>query len=130
SLLGRSLLFIIGLLLVVPAPWTATSFYRWMASRLNVPSRPNFAFTGQVGDIWYVFVGIGLMTYADLTGISWLKYILIPLQAFLSWMTVRWIAANLSSNGAPLPVAFTGSALGYIGWYLLMCLSAITIIGW
>src|SRR5229473_6019460 len=32
SFLGRSLLFVIGLLLVIPAPWTSTSFYRWMAS--------------------------------------------------------------------------------------------------
>jgi hypothetical protein len=130
SFLGRSLVFVIGLLLVIPAPWAATSFYRWMASRVSVPSRPNFAFTGQVGDIWYVFVATGLMAYTDLTGIPSLKYIFIPLQAFLSWMSVRWIAANLSSSGTPLPVAFNGSALGYIGWYLLMYLSVITIIGW
>ena len=32
-------------------------------------------------------------------------------RRYLSWMTVRWIAANLSSNGQPLPIAFNGSAL-------------------
>jgi hypothetical protein len=130
SFLGRGLVFVIGMLLVIPAPWVATSFYRWMASRVNVPGRPNFAFTGQVGDIWYVFVAIGLLSYAGLSDISYLQYILIPVEAFLSWMTVRWIAANLSSNGERLPVAFSGSALGYVGWYLLMFLSVITIIGW
>jgi hypothetical protein len=130
SFLGYSLLFIIGLLLVIPAPWTATAFYRWIVSRLRVPARPNLAFTGQVGDIWYVFVALGLMTYAGVTGIPYLQYVLIPVQAFLSWMTLRWIAANLSSNGQPLPIEFKGSALGYIGWYLLMGISAITIIGW
>lgn len=35
SFLGRSLLFLIGLLLVIPAPRVATSFYRWMASRIT-----------------------------------------------------------------------------------------------
>jgi hypothetical protein len=130
SFLGRSLVFVIGMLLVIPAPWVATSFYRWMASRVNVPGLPNFAFTGQVGDIWYVFVAIGLLSYAGLSDISYLQYILIPVEALLSWMTVRWIAANLSSNGERLPVAFSGSALGYVGWYLLMFLSVITIIGW
>jgi hypothetical protein len=130
SLLGRSLLFIIGLVLVIPAPWTATSFYRWMASCVRVPGRPNFGFTGQVGDIWYVFVAIGLMTYAGFSGVQYLQLILIPVQAFLSWMTVRWIAANLSSNGQQLPIEFKGSAIGYIGWYLLMYISVITIIGW
>jgi len=64
ELLGRGLLYGFGILLVIPAPWAATSFYRWMAPRVNVPGRPNLAFNGQVGDIWYVFVGIGLLSYA------------------------------------------------------------------
>jgi GYF domain 2 len=130
SLLGRSLLFIIGLVLVVPAPWTATGFYRWMVSGLHVPGRPNLGFTGQVGDIWYVFVIIGLCTYAGLSGYTYVQLILLPVEAFLSWMVVRWIAANLSSNGERLPIEFKGSALGYVGWYLLIYISAITIIGW
>ncbi len=95
-LLGRSLVFVIGLLLVVPAPWVATSFYRWMASRIDVPGRPNLAFTGEVGDIWYVFIAIGLISDVGFIGVPYLHYILVPVQAVLSWMTVRWICANLS----------------------------------
>jgi hypothetical protein len=130
SFLGRSLLFIIGLLLVIPAPWAATSFYRWMVSHLRVPRRPNLAFTGEVGDIWYVFVATGLISYAGFSGVWYLSYILIPVQALLSWMTVGWIAANLGSNGERLPIVFKGSAWGYVGWHLLMFLSVITVIGW
>ena len=130
ALLGRSLLYMIGLLLVIPAPWAATGFYRWMVSCLRVPDRPNLAFTGRVGDIWYVFVLLGLLSYAGFSGVPYLEYIVIPVDALLSWMTVRWIAANLSSNGERLPVEFKGSALGYVGWYLLMYISVITIIGW
>jgi hypothetical protein len=129
-LLGRSIVFGIGLLLVVPAPWVATSFYRWMASRINVPGRPNLAFTGEVGDIWYVFVAIGLISDLGFFHVPYLHYILILVQAVLSWMTVRWICANLSSNGRPLSLSFDGSALFYVGWQLLTMLSAITIIGW
>jgi hypothetical protein len=123
-------LFVIGELLVVPAPWTATGFYRWMASRLHVPGRPDLGFTGQVGDIWYVFVLLGLCAYSGFSGYSYIQLILLPVQAFLSWMVIRWLAANLSSNGERLPIEFEGSALGYIGWYLLMTISVITIIGW
>jgi hypothetical protein len=130
SFLGRSLLFIIGSLLVIPAPWTATSFYRWMATRIRVPGRPNFAFDGQPLDIWYVFVMLGLCAYAGLSGYRYIQFILLPVEAFLAWMVVRWIAANLSSNGEMLPIEFKGSALGYVGWYLLLYISAITIIGW
>jgi GYF domain 2 len=130
ALLGRGLLFVIGLLLVIPAPWAATGFYRWMASRVHVPELPNFAFTGQPGDIWYVFVLMGLISYAGFSGVSYLEYVLIPVDGYLSWISVRWIAANLSSNGVKLPIAFEGSAPGYIGWYVLMYVSIITIIGW
>jgi GYF domain 2 len=130
ELLGRALLFMIGFLLVIPAPWVATSFYRWGTSRLRVPGRPDLAFTGQVGDIWYVFIAMALLTYTGASGVGYLQYLAIPVQAVLSWMTVRWIAANFSSQGRQLPVAFDGSALTYIGWYVLLYLSAITIIGW
>ena len=129
-LLGRSLLFIIGTLLIIPAPWTATSFYRWIVSRLYVPERPNLAFNGQVGDIWYVFVAIGILTYLGASDLYYLEYLSIPIQAVLSWMVIRWIAANLSSNGQKLPIAFNGSALGYVGWQVLMYISIITIVGW
>jgi hypothetical protein len=129
-LLGRGLVFAIGFLLVIPAPWVATSFYRWIISRLRVPERPNLAFSGEVGDIWYVFVAMALSSYVGLSGYHFLQSIIIPLQAFLSWMTVRWIASNLSSNGRQLPIAFDGSALTYIGWHVLLFISTVTIIGW
>jgi hypothetical protein len=52
------------------------------------------------------------------------------LQAFLGWMVVRWIVGHLSSNGQQLPIAFNGSPVVYIGWYILLGISTITIIGW
>jgi GYF domain 2 len=130
ALLGRSLLLAIGTALVVPAPWVATSFYRWVISCLRVPGRPDLAFTGQVGDIWYVFVALGLMSYGGATGLRYLPIVLLPVQGFLSWMVIRWVAASLGSNGTRLPLAFNGSPLTYIGWYVLLLLSSITIIGW
>jgi len=43
---------------------------------------------------------------------------------------VRWIVANISSDGRQLPLTFEGSPWGYVGWYLLLHISAVTIIGW
>jgi hypothetical protein len=115
---------------VIPAPWVATGFYRWFIERLRVPQRPNLGFTGKPGDIWYVFVILALCAYAGLAHVSYLVFILIPLQGLLSWMAIRWVVANISSNERPLPLTFAGNPWTYVGWYLLFYISAFTIIGW
>lgn len=129
GLLGRTLLYVIGIFLVIPAPWVGTSLYRWLVSRLHVPGRPNLEFTGQVGDRWYVFVIMGLMGYLGVYD-STLQLLTIPLQAVLSWLLLTWLVSKLSSNGQPLPLAFNGSILTFIGWQILLMISFITIIGW
>ena len=55
-LLGRSLLLVIGQVLVIPSPWTTTSFYRWFVGELRLPNGKAVSFTGQPGDIWYIFM--------------------------------------------------------------------------
>jgi len=127
--LGRALLYIFGITLVIPAPWAGTYFYRWTVSRLHVPGRPNLAFTGQVGDLWWAFVLMGLLGYAGLYD-DYIQLLVIPLQGFLSWMLLRWLASCLTSNGQPLPIAFNGSVVTFIGWQVLLAVSFITIIGW
>jgi hypothetical protein len=128
SYLGRVLLYVIGFTFVVPAPWTGTSLYRWTIPRLHVPGRPNMAFTGQVGDVWWAFVLMALSGYAGLYG-GYIQLLMIPLQGFLSWMLLRWLVSRLSSNGQPLPLAFNGSVATFIGWQVLLTVSFITIIG-
>lgn len=130
TLLGRSLVFMIGFLLVIPSPWTATYFYRWFVERLRIPQRPDLGFTGKPGDIWYVFVIQGLCGYAGFNDSWYPTFIVIPLEAFLSWMVVRWIVANISSEGRQLPFTFAGDPWAYVGWYLLLYVSVVTIIGW
>ncbi len=127
---GRALLFLIGFVLIIPAPWVATSFYRWMIERFEVPGRPNLSFAGRPMDIWWVFVLLALCFWAGLAETSYLTVLVMLIQAVLGWMVIRWVVANLTSNGQPLQLSFTGSALGYLGWYVLFYVSIITIIGW
>jgi GYF domain 2 len=129
GLLGRTLLYIIGMLVVIPAPWVATGFYRWFVSQMRVPGRPNLSFTGQVGDIWWVFVLLALLGLVGAYDSTY-QIIAIVLQAVLSWMVLRWIVSNLASNGQKIPTTFDGSIWTYIGWQILMIVSFITIIGW
>src|ERR1700682_1784333 len=55
-LFGRSLLVMIGDLLIVPAPWVNTGFYRWLVDTIELPNGKKVTFEGKPGDIWYVFV--------------------------------------------------------------------------
>src|SRR5579883_2220608 len=117
-LFGRALLYAIGMALVVPAPWAATSFYRWIVARLRAPGRPDLAFEGKAGDIWWVFVLIAL---PGLGGVFAL---------FLTVKAIRWVVSNISSEGRRLPLTFAGDVWAYIGWVLLFVVSLYTIIGW
>jgi hypothetical protein len=129
GLLGRSLLYVIGVFLIIPAPWVATAFYRWFVSRIQVPGRGNLYFTGQVGDIWWVFVLMGLANYI---GVYDNRYQLIAnvLEAVLSWLVLRWVIGNLAASGQKLPTSFDGNVWAFIGWNILLVISFITIIGW
>jgi hypothetical protein len=129
GLLGRGLVYIIGFLLVIPAPWVAVWFYKWFASRVQVPGRPNLEFTGQVGDIWWAFIAMALLSLVGAYD-STFQLITIILQAVLSWFVLRWAFSNLASNGQRIPLSFDGSIWAYIGWQLLIVISFITIIGW
>jgi hypothetical protein len=127
--LGWCILVTIGSLLVIPSPWTGTGYYRWLFPRMHVPQRPNLAFTGQVGDIWYVFIAMGLAGYLGYID-SNLQLLGLPIQAILSWMLIRWVVANISSNGQPMQMNFTGSVWGFVGWQILTFLAVFTVIGW
>ena len=76
------------------------------------------------------FVLTGLIGYAGFTDMWWLSIVLGPVNAFFAWMATRWVAANISSDGQKLPVTFEGSPWGFIGWFVLVYVSMITIIGW
>ncbi len=138
SLFGRTLLVAIGTLLVIPAPWVMTSFYKWLIEHLRVPQLPALGFSGKPGDIWWVFILIGLCSYAGLPEahahprehLHVLPILLIPGQAALGWLVLRWLIPNITSAGQPLGLRFNGDILGYIGWSLLLYISFITIIGW
>jgi hypothetical protein len=117
-LFGRALLYAIGMALIVTAPWAASSFYRWIVARIRVPGRPNLAFEGKAGDIWWVFVLIALPGIGAIFAL------------FLTAKVIRWIVSNVSSEGRRLPLTFTGGVWGYVGWMVLFVLSVYTIIGW
>lgn len=129
ELFWRGLLLVFGTALVVPAPWVATGFWRYIARTTVLPSGRTFSFTGKPEDIWYVFVAQGVLVWLgevqDYAGI-----LASLLSVALSFTIVVWFCSHLQLPVSDRSFAFAGSFLGYLGWAILGVLSIITIIGW
>lgn len=135
GLLGRILMIFFGVVFVIPAPWAATAFYRWIIPHVQIPGWPNLSFTGKVGDIWWAFVGLGLCIYLnqyfEKQEHLWFLSILIQIgQWVLGWFVLQWVVSNIATNGQPLPLRFEGGILPYIGWQLFTLVAFLSIIGW
>jgi len=131
----RSLLLFLGLLFVIPTPWVICWYANWFMSCVHVPGRPNLSFTGKPGTIalWYfgmivllIILGV-TAAIADVQGISNLGGIV---QFVVDWLFLRYLIANIASNGQPLGLSFSGSIWAYLGFTLLALLAIFTIIGW
>jgi uncharacterized protein DUF4339 len=131
----RSILFFLGLVVVIPTPWVVCWYVNWFVSCVQVPGRPNLSFTGRPGTIalWY----FGFIVLAIIVGIvaSHAESHLLSaagnvIQLVLYWLFLKYLIAHLASNGQPLGLSFSGSFWAYLGWSILFVLSIITIIGW
>jgi GYF domain 2 len=129
GLFWRAVVAGVGNLVVIPAPWTNTMFYRYISEHTWLPSGRRLTFAGKAGDIWYVFIGIGLL---GLLGQFFQGAVLItlPLTFCLNYLVFRWLCDKVGSEDGSVKLAFTGGFWGYLGWNLLVFVSFLTIIGW
>jgi hypothetical protein len=127
----RSIVLLIGLFFIVPAPWALVWYLKWLVPCVHVPGRPNLSFTGAAMTIvpWF-FGAIVLAIFIGLIGIRWLSDLMFLVQIALYWLFLKWFVANISSDGQPLGLSFEGSFWAYLGWTVLAILSVFTIIGW
>ena len=126
----RSFVLFISLIFVIPLPWAMLMYCRWIVSCVHVPQRPNLGFTGRAVDLMWFYVLVVLVIAAIWTDFRALNLAVDVAQFVLYWLLVKWFIANLSSNGQPLGLRFSGSFWGFLGWSLLAALAIITIIGW
>jgi hypothetical protein len=127
----RTLVMLIGSCLIIPIPWLFVWYTQWIVSCVRVPGRPNLSFTGTAMALVPWFFGfIVVAIVVGYIGSQILSAAFYIVQIVLYWMLLKWMVANIASNGQPLGLSFTGSVLGYIGWNLLFAISVITIIGW
>lgn len=127
----RSIVLMIGLLLIIPAPWALVWYMNWLVPCMQVPGRPNLSFTGSAMTIvpWY-FGAVVLAIAVAFVGSELLSNLMFLVQMALYWLLMKWVLANLASSGQPLGISFSGSIWAYLGWSILGVLSIFTIIGW
>jgi len=126
----RSLVLVFSFLFVIPVPWALLMYCRWIVSCVHVPQRPNLGFTGGAVELmWFYAAGL-LYIVAAWTQSQTLNFAFTVVEFVLYWLFIKWFMANLSSNGQPLGLSFSGSFWGFLGWSLLAVVSIITIIGW
>ena len=127
----RTLALVIGSFFIIPVPWLFVWYTQWIVSCVKVPGRPNLSFTGNAMTLVPWFFGFIVLAIAiGYIGSEILSNLLFIVQIVLYWLLIKWMIANLASNGQPLGLSFTGSIWAYIGWNLLFAISIITIIGW
>jgi hypothetical protein len=135
ELFWRGLVASLGSLLVIPAPWLIVWILKWIVPRVRVPGRPNLSFTGNAMTLvpWYfgaIVLVIVAVYYSVNNEVQWPNNLVELVQILLYWLFIRWLIANLASNGQPLGLSFAGSVWAYLGWNILFGLSILTIIGW
>jgi len=127
----RSLVFLIGAGLIIPLPWVLVMYCKWIVSCTHVPGRPNLTFEGQpLTILWWYLGAIVLIVLLGLIGSRYVNALAFVIQVGLYWLALKWLIANIASNGQPLGLSFSGSFWGYLGWNVLAVLSIFTIIGW
>ena len=127
----RSIVMLIGMCFIIPIPWVFVWYTKWLVPCVKVPGRPNLSFTGNAMTLVPWFFGfVVLAIVLGLVGIPLLNNLLFIAQLVLYWLLIKWMVANIASNGQPLGLSFSGSVWAYIGWNLLFAISVITIIGW
>jgi hypothetical protein len=130
GLLGRLLLMALGYIFVVPAPWTTTYFYRFMADNVRLPDGRRLSFAGQPLDIWYVLMGLALLAWAHQSKIAVVAVAATLASWALAMLAIRWFCANLRSEDGRLQIALHADIPTYIGLHILLLLSIVTIVGW
>lgn len=127
----RSIVMLIGMCFIIPIPWVFVWYTKWIVSCVKVPDRPNLSFIGNAMALVPWFFGFIVLAIAiGFIGSQLLSNLLFIVQLVLYWLLIKWMVANLASNGQPLGLSFTGSIWAYVGWNLLFAISIITIVGW
>jgi hypothetical protein len=135
GLLWRGVVMTLGILFILPAPWAGVWFYKWFAGKVLLPGGRPLRLQAQVGEVWWLFAGLGLVQWIGPTlngalDVTWGGALSSIFGIVFGWALVRWFCAHIETEGGATKIAFAGDLLPYVGWSLLIGIAFFTIIGW
>ncbi|WP_374545757.1 DUF4339 domain-containing protein [Rhodoblastus sp.] len=135
GLFWRSIVFIFGMALIIPAPWVGLWFYRFIADHVALPGGARLRLESSIGESWWLFAGLGVAemigpAFADSGGRGAAQIVSLALSIWLTVRLIDWFCRSLRAERGGLSLFFEGGALAYFGWIVLFSLSIFTIIGW
>ena len=128
----------VSALFIIPAAWGAVPLYRWFVRNLEFSDGSTASFEGRGKDVWYYFIGVGLLEIvipllfnaivgpkADL-----FVFIGLPFAIVAIWLQImRWFFSKIKLS-CGTNMKFCGRYWPFLGWSMLVMYSVITIIGW
>ena len=135
GLFWRGIVFGLGILFILPAPWAGVWFYRWLAGKVVLPGGRPLRLQSAVGEIWWLFVGFGLADWLGVIlnaalDVHWGGALSSILGFVLGSALIGWFCAHVETEDGATKFAFTGGVLPYIGWSVLVAVAFVTVIGW
>lgn len=146
ELLWRSVVFTLGIIFIVPAPWAGPWFYGWLAARVRLPNGRRlhldspfaasaalfffFALAAVAPAIYTVAVGADHPGAAKGADVQAIRLVGNVVEFVCSFLLIRWFSRALRSEDGALRVGFEGGFWPYLGWNMLAGFSIFTVIGW
>jgi hypothetical protein len=138
--LGWMLLAIVATLVVVPLAWVQAATGRWLCRNLKCSDGTTAIFSGTGGQVvgWmilYLVVAIGFQVVNPMVAREGILYVLLLLAVYfvaiaaIALKIIGWFVSNVVFSSGP-PLSFAGTMGGLIGWYALVGISVLTIVGW
>ncbi|MGX0999015.1 hypothetical protein AB7M38_006307 [Bradyrhizobium diazoefficiens] len=86
----RSIVMLIGMCFVIPAPWVFVWYTKWIVPCVKVPGRPNLSFTGNAMALVPWFFGFIVLAIAiGFIGSQLLSNLLFLVQIVLYWLLIK-----------------------------------------
>ena len=138
---GRTFLYAILSVCILPAAWGVVSLLRWWADNTRLADGSRLSFVGRASRMWFLFAVLAfleLLPQCARQGVSpdrrmavvlVATVVLLPLVALVKLHLYRWIVAQVRlepGGGARL----TASYGGYLGWLVIVTASVFTVVLW